>query len=86
VTLSAHVSTSAAAGGLVRIQVDRFDPLDGWQFFRLFPVHASADGSATVTWTPPTVGRWRAHAVFFGTHKASPSQSAYAHLLVAGPL
>jgi hypothetical protein len=86
VTLAARVSSSAAAGGLVRIQVDRFDPLEGWQFFRLFAQHAASDGSAIVTWTPPTVGRWRVHAVFFGTRTASPSSSAYAHLLVAGPL
>ncbi len=86
VSLAARVSTGAAAGGLIRIQVDRFDPLDGWQFFRLFPVHAAGDGSATVSWLPPTVGRWRAHAVFFGTRTASPSSSVYARLLVASAL
>jgi hypothetical protein len=86
VTLAARVSSAAAAGGLVRIQVDRFDPLDGWQFFRLFVLRAGGDGSASAIWVPPTVGRWRAHAVFYGTRTASPSSSAYSRLLVASEL
>ena len=86
VTLSENVSTAAAAGGLIRVQVDRFDPLSGWQFFRLFGLRAGGDGSATATWIPPTVGRWRAHAVFYGTRTASPSESGYARLLVAEAL
>lgn len=86
VTLAARVSSGAAAGGALRIQVDRFDPLEGWQFFRLFSEGAGSDGSAGVAWVPPTVGRWRAHAVFFGTRTASPSSSGYARLLVAEPL
>jgi hypothetical protein len=86
VTISARVSSAAAAGGRIRIQVDRFDPLDGWQFIRLFPVRAGSDGSASVTWVPPTVGRWRAHAIFYGTRTASPSSSSYSRLLVANEL
>lgn len=86
ITLSARVSSSAASGGRVRIQVDRFDPLDGWQFIRLFPLRAGSDGSASVAWVPPTVGRWRAHAVFYGTRTASPSSSNYSRLLVANEL
>lgn len=86
VTLSASVSSSSAAGGLIRLQVDRFDPLEGWTFFRLFKLRADGGGAAQVGWLPPSVGRWRAHSVFFGTRSASPSLSGYARLLVAAPL
>ena len=86
VTLRARVSSRAAAGGQIRLQVDKFDPLEGWQFFRLFKLRAGSDGSVQVTWLPPSVGRWRAHSVFFGTGSASPSESGYARLLVAAPL
>lgn len=80
VAVSAHVLT---AGGPVNIEVDRFDPLQGWIFAKLFRVTASSSGSAGVAWRPPTLGRWRARASFLGTRTASPSQSGYALLTVA---
>lgn len=67
-----------ATGGTVEIQVDRFDPLTGWQFNRLLHVAA---GSST-TWAPPAEGRWRFRATYKGTIDASPSRSGYALLLV----
>jgi hypothetical protein len=71
-----------AASGVVEIQVDRFDPLTGWQFNRLLRV--AVGGS--VGWRPPAEGRWRLRASFRGTIDASPSRSGYAHLLVARPV
>jgi hypothetical protein len=69
----------------VTIFVDRFDPLEGWQFARRYRVHASG-GHASVGFTPPGVGRYRARADFRGTGSASPSGTGYTTLLVAGGL
>ena len=82
VQLSAQVSPSAATGGLVRLRIDRFDPIEGWQFFRLLGARVGSGGLATVSWSPPTVGRWRIRANFIGTNAASPSAGTAALLLV----
>jgi hypothetical protein len=79
VTLSPRVS---ATGGRVEIQIDRFDPLQGWVFSRIYRVPTGS----SVTWTPPAIGKWRARASFLGTSTASPSRSGYAFLRVARPL
>jgi hypothetical protein len=71
------------SGGWTELQIDRFDPLSGWQFNRVIRVRA---GVRTVIWTPPAAGRWRARAAFLGTLRFSPSRSAYVWLLVATPL
>jgi len=76
ITLRPEV-TNASVGAVV-IQIDRFDPLTGWHFNRL--LRASVAGAAT--WSPPAEGRWRLRAAFRGTIEASPSRSAYVHLLV----
>ena len=67
-----------ASSGFVSIQVDRFDPLTGWQFNRLLRVRVGEAAS----WRPPAEGRWRLRATFRGTIDASPSRSGYALLLV----
>ena len=69
--------------GRVKLQIDRFDPLGGWQFYKVIDMAA---GSSTMSWTPPALGRWRARATFTGTLTFSPSRSGYALLLVAEPL
>lgn len=76
VTLRPEVAN--ATGGVVEIQIDRFDPLTGWHFNRLLRV--AAGGSTS--WAPPAEGRWRLRAAYRGTIDASPSRSGYAHLLV----
>jgi hypothetical protein len=80
VTLSVQTSPSPD-GGVTEIEIDRFDPLSGWQFNRLIRVSGSG-GSAS--WTPPGQGRWRARAAFLGTRNYSPSRSAYTFVLVQG--
>jgi hypothetical protein len=70
------------SGGRVVLQIDRFDTLTGWQFYRV--IHAGA--GATVSWRPPAPGRWRVRARFLGTRGAAPSRSGYAHVLVARPI
>ena len=72
--------------GPVKLVVERFDPLNGWQFFRTFRVRASGGGTATVGFRPPAVGRWRVRAEFRGTRGASPSRSGFAYFRVEGPL
>lgn len=82
VALGALVTPATASGGPIRLQVDRFDPIEGWQFYRLFNVRVGAGGRVSVTWTPPALGRWRLHASFLGSWSASPSKSGYAYLVV----
>jgi hypothetical protein len=72
--------------GLVELQVDRLDPIAGWQFARTFRPRVGAGGVARQSWRPPTLGRWRVRATFLGTFGASPSRSRYLGLLVAEPL
>jgi hypothetical protein len=83
-TLSATVS-SGQSGGYAEVQVDRLDPLTGWEFLRLYRLPVSG-GSASVSWRPPAVGHYRVRATFLGTRTESPSRSRYAFLLVAAPL
>lgn len=99
VTMNGERSTSAAPGQTVRLAavvapgasgpvvftIERFDPLAGWQFFRLVRTSAT-NGSAGIAFTPPSEGRWRATAVFEGTRVAAPSDAGYATLLVASAL
>ena len=77
------VTTPRPDTGRVKLQIDRFDPLGGWQFYKIVDMAA---GSSTLSWTPPALGRWRARATFTGTLTFSPSRSGYALLLVAVPL
>ena len=81
VSISCLVSP-APAGGLVELQIDRFDTLTGWQFHRIVRVGVRT----AVSWRPPAAGRWRVRARFLGTRGSAPSRSGYAHLLVARPI
>jgi hypothetical protein len=79
------VRVRPAVNGPVTIVVERFDPLEGWQFLRRVRVRASA-GRASVSFRPPGPGRYRARASFDGTLGAAGSQSGLSSVLVAGPL
>jgi hypothetical protein len=68
----------------VRITIERFDPFAGWQFSRRLSAVASG-GTASVAFTPPSVGRWRARAEYRGTRLAAPSETGLARVLVAAP-
>jgi hypothetical protein len=70
--------TPAAAGGRIELQIDRFDPFGGWQFFRLLRTSVGS----SVGWTPPRAGTWRVRASFLGTQAASPSRSGYVRVTV----
>jgi len=92
VALTAQVSTTTgspaagASGGMMRFQLDRLDPFAGWNFVQLERITVGGDGVARLSWAPPTPGRWRAHAVFFGTDTTSPSSSKYVLIDVEEPL
>jgi hypothetical protein len=81
VSISCAISP-ATSGGRIEIQIDRFDTLTGWEFYRVIRVPVGA----TVSWRPPAAGRWRIKARFLGTPESAPSRSGYAYLLVAKPI
>jgi hypothetical protein len=68
--------TPGASGGFVRFQLDRFDPVAGWQFVRVYAVPVSGN-AARLEWTPSSVGRFRIRATFSGTREESPSSTGY---------
>jgi hypothetical protein len=74
-----------AVAGPSRITVERFDPIDGWQFLRHFRPHV-IQGSARVPFQPPGIGRYRARADYLGTREAAPSSTGPVRLLVQRPL
>lgn len=69
---------TSATSGIVEIQIDRFDPLGGWQFTKLARIPAGG----SLTWVPPAAGTWRVRATYLGTITTSPSRSEYAVLTV----
>jgi hypothetical protein len=80
VALTVDVRFSPA--GAVRLEIDRFDPLTGWHFYRLVRLRLGANGRTGISWRPPAIGHWRAHASFKGTRTASPSDSRMALIVV----
>jgi hypothetical protein len=79
------LSVTPAVSGPVRIDIERFDPLAGWQFLTRIRSHASG-GSAAVSFVPPAEGRYRARGLFLRTRTATASETNLATLLVAAPL
>jgi hypothetical protein len=84
-TATIGVRVAPDASGPVTVDVERFDPLAGWQFSTRFRRQAEA-GSASIEFTPPSVGRWRVRATFDGTRIAAPSGPSVASFTVAEPL
>ena len=84
-TVTIAVGVGPDAAGPVTVDVERFDPLAGWQFFTRYRRTASG-GLATIPFTPPAEGRWRVRATFDGNRQFAPSGPARASLLVAEPL
>ncbi len=80
--VSIDVKVTPAESGPVSVEIQRFDPVFGWQFYREEHVLASG-GLAGVPFTPPTVGMWRAKANYEGSRTASPSAVGYSYLLVS---
>lgn len=76
-----NVKVSPAASGPVTVDVERFDPVFGWQFFQQVQAEVS-DGSASIPFTAPAVGRWRANATYAGSRTSSGSAVGFSYLLV----
>ena len=76
------VKVAPAVSGPVTVDIERFDPVFGWQFYREVSAFASG-GLATVSFTPPAVGRWRANATYHGSRTASPSAVGFTYLIVS---
>ena len=74
----------AGESGPVTVDVERFDPLAGWQFYTRFGAGRRRLGDDRLP--PPTVGRWRVRATYDGTRTAAPSGPAGASFTVAEPL
>ncbi|HUA73198.1 MAG TPA: hypothetical protein VL988_00410 [Solirubrobacteraceae bacterium] len=77
-----HVKVSPAASGRATVQIERFDPVFGWQFYRQSEA-AVRGGAASVGFVAPSVGRWRVKASYGGSRTASPSAVGYSYLTVA---
>ena len=67
--------------GPVTVEIERFAPVFGWQFYRDVKASASS-GLASVYFAPPAVGLWRAQASYEGSAVASPSGVGYSYLTV----
>jgi hypothetical protein len=74
-----------AVAGPSLVTVERFDPIEGWQFLRHYRPDVSR-GTAKVRFHPPAVGRYRMYATYLGTRDAAPSSTGLARLLVQRPL
>ena len=79
------VRVAPDASGPVTVDVERFDPLAGWQFYTRFQRRAPAARRRSRSRRRPS-GRWRVRATFDGTRIAAPSGPAGAAFTVAEPL
>jgi hypothetical protein len=80
--LGIDVKVSPAASGPVVVEIERFDPVFGWQFYRQETAYVS-EGAASIPFTPPAVGQWRAKATYEGSRVSSPSAVGFSYLLVS---
>lgn len=83
ILISTRVSN--ATKGAVRLVVDRFDPNEGWRYFRTIKTSLRG-GQRTVGFRPPSVGRYRVQAFYLGSRGSAADTSGFSRLLVAGPL
>lgn len=65
----------APGGGLLVLELERFDPLSGWQFVAS-STHISHDGRTSFA-LQPTAGGWQVRVHYRGTLSASASDSAW---------
>jgi hypothetical protein len=80
--LAIDVKVAPAESGPVVVNVERFDPVFGWQFYRQFDGLASG-GLAAISFSPSAAGSWRANAKYLGSRTASPSSVGFTYLLVS---
>jgi hypothetical protein len=78
--LTINLKVTPAESGPVAVEIQRFDPFFGWQYFAEDHIELSG-GSASVPFTPGTPGLWRAKATYEGSDTASPSAVGFSYLL-----
>jgi hypothetical protein len=81
-SLGIDVKISQPVSGPVTVDIERFDPVFGWQFYRQ-QTSAASGGSATIPFVAPSVGLWRVKAAYGGSRSASPSAVGFSYLLVS---
>jgi hypothetical protein len=72
------VKVTPEASGPVTLEVQRFDPVFSWQFYRQLQVQVS--GGAV---TPQAVGSRRVNASYAGSRTFSPRSVGFSYLLVS---
>ncbi len=75
------IRVAPGAAGPVKVEVQRFDPVFGWQFYRTLAVTVSG-GRTSIPFTPPSPGNWRANATYAGSRTFSPSGVGFTYLFV----
>jgi hypothetical protein len=80
--LSIDVKVAPAESGPAKVEIERFDPVFGWQFYRQEQALVS-EGVADIPFAPPAIGMWRAKATYEGSRTASPSAVGYTYLRVS---
>ncbi|HEV3320648.1 MAG TPA: hypothetical protein VG147_00470 [Solirubrobacteraceae bacterium] len=75
------VRVTPGAVGPVKVEVQRFDPVFGWQFYRTLEATVN-EGTASIPFTPPSPGNWRANATYAGSRIFSPSHVGFTYLFV----
>jgi hypothetical protein len=76
------VKVVPAASGPVTVEIERLDPVFGWQFYRQVSALIS-EGTASIPFLPPAVGEWRAKATYAGSRVSSPSAVGFSYLQVS---
>jgi hypothetical protein len=83
-SMAITVAVNFSSAGAVRLELDRFDPLSGWHFYKLYRLRLGASGRTGLSWRAPAIGHWRVHASFGGTRIESPSDGGTARIVVSG--
>ena len=75
------ITVNPSVGGPKVFDVERFDPIEGWQFFRRYKTSGGA-----VSFNAPAVGKYRARGSYRGTREAAPANTGFAYLTVQSAL
>ncbi|HEX3057072.1 MAG TPA: hypothetical protein VHP82_13140 [Gaiellaceae bacterium] len=82
VTLGTPLTLSALigqpAGRKAKLEIDRFDPLNGWLFLHTYRLPVDSHDTAALTWRPTHVGTYRVRVT-------APSRSSYVYITVEDP-